>query len=112
VIGQAIEALHQYLQRKVRQVREAERLLSGLGDLNHRQVALMRHALRRDDAQYTIQSHRRSHGVAYQTARTDLLNLESRGLLARRRRGNAYVFEPPADLASKLGRGREMDVVE
>lgn len=43
-----------------------------------------------------------SHGVVYQTARTDLLGLEERGLLIRSRRGNAFTFTVPIDLSTRL----------
>jgi hypothetical protein len=40
--------------------------------LNHRQVALISHALKHGDAEYTAVSHSRSHRVTEQSARTDL----------------------------------------
>jgi len=70
--------------------------------LNHRQVALLGHALRHPGAEYTIESHRTSHDVVYQTARTDLLDLADRGLLRKRKRGRRYVFSTPAGLADRL----------
>jgi len=71
-------------------------------DLNHRQVALLTHALRHADAEYTFQSHARSHRVVRQSARTDLIDLERRNLLERRRVGRQYVFVPVPDLRASL----------
>lgn len=62
----------------------------------------MSHALRHPDAGYTFRSHQTSHGVVYQSARTDLLDLERRGLLDRRKVGQRFVFRPPLDLAERL----------
>ena len=90
-----------YLRRKMAQTRETINLLRRT-DLNHRQVALLTHALRHPDAVYTIQSHATSHGVVHQSARTDLLDLESRGLLERQVVGRKFIFRPNADLAAKL----------
>jgi len=104
VICRAIDELHAYLARKARQVRETEKLLRR-ADLNHRQIALLSHALRHPDAEYTIRSHQTSHGVVYQSARTDLLELEQRGLLERRTVGQRFVFRPVADLAERLAGG-------
>ena len=101
VICRAIEELHAYLARKARQVRETERLLRQ-ADLNHRQIALLSHALRHPDAEYSFRSHQTSHGVVYQSARTDLLDLEQRGLLNRRTVGQRFVFRPVADLSDRL----------
>jgi Fic family protein len=104
VICRAIDELHAYLARKARQVRETERLLRQ-ADLNHRQIALLSHALRHPDAEYTFRSHQTSHGVVYQSARTDLLDLEQHGLLDRRVVGQRFLFRPVADLAARLAAG-------
>ena len=46
--------------------------------------------------------HMRSHGVSFQSARTDLLDLNSRGLLELHRVGRTYVFTPVPDLPQRL----------
>lgn len=101
VIRRAIEDLLVYLQRKMAELRETEQLLRRT-DLNHRQVALLTHALRYPDAHYTIQSHSTSHRVVRQSARTDLLDLERRGLLMHRTVGRTFYFHPVADLRERL----------
>ena len=101
VICRAIDELHAFLTRKMREVRETERLLRRT-DLNHRQIALLSHALRHPDAEYTFRSHQTSHGVVYQSARTDLLELQERGLLMRRRVGQRFVFTPVEELERRL----------
>lgn len=101
VVLRAIEGLKAYLQRKMAEVRETEALLRET-TLNHRQIALIGHALRTPGASFTFKSHARSHSVVYQSARTDLLDLEGRGLLHKRKSGRAYVFYPVEDLADRL----------
>jgi Fic family protein len=102
VIEQAIQSLYEYLSRKVAQQQSAENLLRRSGRLsdalNHRQVALLSHALKHPGHVYTVESHRRSHRVTYQTARTDLLKLADFELLEKGKRGRAYVFYAPMDL--------------
>ena len=105
VLDRAVDELHAYLARKARQMQDAERNLrlnwrTGL-TLNERQLALLAHAMRKGGATYTVESHRASHRVAYQTARTDLLSLEADGLLTRHKRGNRFVFMPSAELRSR-----------
>ena len=106
VIERAIADLHAYLARKGAEQRSAERLLHlapGLADrLNHRQVALLGHALRHPGFGYTVASHRRSHRVTHQTARTDLLKLAAAGLLEQRKRGRAFLFRAPDDLRQRI----------
>lgn len=105
-IREAIRALHAYVDRKTREQRETEQLLAASaalrGRFNHRQLALLNHALRNAGEAYRVDAHQRSHSVVYQTARTDLLALEALGLLEKMRQGNAHVFYAPADLRERL----------
>ncbi|MFQ5678269.1 MAG: Fic family protein [Gemmatimonadota bacterium] len=102
VIERAIDELHRYLQKKVAEVRQIERLIRKSAELNHRQLALLSHALKHPDARYTIESHRSSHNVVYQTARMDLLDLEDNGVLEKRKMGRTYYFSPVRNLADRL----------
>ncbi len=105
-LRQAIAALHDYVDRKVSEQQETERMLAGSpvlrGRFNHRQIAVLNHALRNSREAYRVDAHQRSQGVVYQTARSDLLALEALGLLEKTRQGNAYVFYAPTDLRERL----------
>jgi Fic family protein len=100
VVRRAIDELQAHLRRKMEEVREAEAVVSN--GLNRRQAALLSHAVRHPDARYTIQAHQTRHNVVYQTARTDLLDLEERGLLQRTQVGKSFVFLVPPDLAKRI----------
>jgi Fic family protein len=102
VIERAVEKLHTYLRRKVREVRDVEKLLRGSSDFNHRQLALLGDALRTPDATYGFKTHAAAYTVTHETARSDLLPLVDRGFLEQRRQGRSYVFTPPPDLAERL----------
>jgi Fic family protein len=110
VLLRAIEELHHYLARKAAEIHDAEDLIrrasSVRTELNPRQLALLNHALKRPDARYTVQSHQRSHGTSYETARADLSKLAEQGLLEQRKFGRAFVFVPRADLRVRLEGGR------
>src|SRR6185312_2572571 len=102
VIRRAIDGLHRYLDRKVREVREVERFMRDAGDLNHRQLALLSYAVRHPDNVYTHVSHASSHSVTGETARADLNGLVERGLLVRAKQGRQHVYTAVADLPSAL----------
>jgi Fic family protein len=106
VLVQALEDLELYLARKSREAQAVTKLLRASAALNHRQVALLAHALQHADTDYTIDAHRHSHAVVYQSARTDLLDLEERGLLRKRRVGRKFVFSAVDGLESRLKRLR------
>jgi Fic family protein len=102
VIEKALDRHDVYIQRKIGEVRDLERLLQDADGLNHRQLALLTDAVRNPDGVYTFGSHAMSHRVTHETARSDLSGLVDRGLLIRRRKGRGYTFEPVSDLASRL----------
>lgn len=102
VIDRALDSVQAYIGRKVREIRETKAVLHPDAGLNPRQIALLRHALQHPDAAYTFKSHQTSHGVAYQTARTDLLSLADQGLLTTTQSGRKYVFRVPSDLSERV----------
>jgi len=105
VILRALDALDEYVRTKTEQVRQVERMLRRSSNLNHRQLALLAHALRHPGAEYTTRSHRTSHAVAYATARADLFRLAELEWLERRRVGRRdNVFRAPPDLAARIRR--------
>jgi Fic family protein len=105
VLQRAVKELHDYLDRKVEEVRGVENLMrSSSSDFNHRQLALLSHAMKTPRQRYTLQSHAASHGVTHETARNDLLPLVERGLLNRARVGRRHVFSAAPDLGGLLAR--------
>jgi Fic family protein len=108
VIVDAVDSLHAYLARKGRERSQAEALLRPgapmAAALNHRQRALLLHAVRHPQSVYEIAGHQAAHRVTYPTARADLLGLAGLGLLARDRQGKAFVFRPVTDLPQRLER--------
>jgi Fic family protein len=104
VIQRAIKELHEYIKRKSERLQVVERELRGIAILNHRQRSLISHALRHPYFRYTIRSHQTSHNVVYQTARTDLLDLENRGLLKSSKIGKTWYFTPVTNLEEKLSK--------
>ncbi len=74
--------------------------------LNHRQRDLIRHALKHPDQVYSVAYHQHANKIVYETARRDLLELASLGLLKKRKVGKAWSFTVPADLMRRLRRPR------
>lgn len=103
VMTRAIKSLEAHLAKKVSQIKEVENQLRAGSDFNHRQLAILSHALRHPRAEYTIKSHQRSHRVAYATASADLMRLADEGLLDRRRSGKkTHIFIAPADIRRRF----------
>lgn len=102
IVRRAMDDLQDYLTRKIGEIAKVEALLKRSTEFNHRQLAVLGHALRHPGARYTIKSHQRSHNVVYDTARTDLLDLADLDLLLQRKRGRSYEFAAPSDLHRRL----------
>jgi len=105
VIQKAIGELHGYINQKTKRLSQLERELKGLSELNHRQRAIISHALRHPHQQYTFYSHAQSHGVTHQTARSDLNDLKKRAYLKARKVGRRWLFEAVAGLENMLAIG-------
>lgn len=106
VLLRAIDGVHTYIARKQQAHQEAETLLkpgSRLARrLNHRQRALLLNAVRHPGKTFTISVHQRGHGVAYETARSDLLGLVDAKLMRNYRQGKQWVFHAVPDLGARL----------
>jgi len=102
VLLTAFEELFDYVDEALERMRVAERLAGGMEGLNHRQRALLGHAIRHPGHRYTYRSHANSHEVVLQTARTDLLDLVTLQLLEAGREGRRRVFVSPDDLEERL----------
>ncbi len=106
VLVRAIDELHSYVAARSTELKKVERLLRGTNfNLNHRQIDLLQHALRHEDAIYTIKGHQSANSIVYQTARTDLFGLVHLNLLEKKVRGKELVFLPSEFLEDKIKDG-------
>ena len=104
VVKKAVASLQDYLARKRSELTQAAGALRGVADLNHRQQALLLHALREPHTRYVITGHQRSHNVSHQTAANDFHDLVARGLLVMLPGGRPRIFVAPSDLGEKLNK--------
>ena len=102
LLESAIDELFDYVRRKSAAQQRVRRLLRDRKDLNHRQLALLDHAMRKPETEYTHESHANSHRVSIVTARSDLLDLVEHGWVQKVRRGKRFVYVPSAGLERKL----------
>ncbi len=101
-ISLAVEALHVYLKKKQKELKEGEKLLRQYPGLNHRQYELLNHAISHPDATYPIEYYKNTYGIVYETARKDLMKLEEKGFLDKMKSGKAHCFIPSKKIHEKL----------
>jgi Fic family protein len=88
----AIEDFIKYLERKEREATQLKQKLLTNDEINHRQLDVIELLQRNPHADVDVESHKERHKVVYQTARTDLLGLASKGILRQAKVGKKYVF--------------------
>ena len=103
-IQRAIQALHVFVERKQAEMKDAEMRLKAFPDLNHRQQAMIEHALRHPGQEMAIKGCKETYRVAYATARSDLLGIKEKGLFGVKTRGKEMIFYPVGDLADHLNK--------
>jgi Fic family protein len=100
----ALTDLREYLRKKQDEQRELARTLRAVPDVNHRQRALLDHALKNPDDVITFLAHSRTHNVTLVTARHDVLELVERKLLEEVGHGRQRSFLPTEDITHRLSR--------
>ncbi|MFH1380327.1 MAG: Fic family protein [bacterium] len=98
----AIEALQSYLEKQQKELKETEQFIRKYPGLNHRQYEVLYHAVSHPDGIYTIKYLMNIYNIVYQTARTDLIELEKEGLLEQKKRGQEFYFIPVKHIHKKL----------
>ena len=102
VIVKAIQALQDYIEGQRKELDKLYQHLRPADNFNHRQLALLKNALKHPNARYTVTSHQQSHGISNQTARTDLQKLVDLQLFISRRMGKAITFFPHPNIRETL----------
>jgi Fic family protein len=105
VLELATGEFHRHVERK-REERDRLTAIVGAALFNARQQALLTRALRDPTTRFRYATHANSHGITLATARTDLLELEERGLLVGNRRGRSFEFVAAPELETRLQRLR------
>ncbi len=106
VIKQAVTDFHEHVLIQVQKDNDVLELFKGSSirkELNLRQVALIRNALKHAGNTYTVLSHKTSHGCSKEASRKDLLKMaDVYGLLNKFKDGRTLVFIAPNDIVERI----------
>lgn len=107
IIKQAIQELCDYIDNKIKEIEYTESLFSRdkelSGRLNYRQLIILKHAIKHPGYIYTIAEHQNSHGIVYDTARLDLIQLSDKfNFLNKEKRSKGFIFKAPIDLMIRI----------
>lgn len=98
VIMDAVEELKEYIQMEREKNHQMRREIAEHPDLNIRQTRIIQHAMSHPHDVLTIKIHQNINNIAYQTARTDLLELEEKKWLKSVKKGKTIYFVPADNL--------------
>ncbi len=101
-IQKAFQELREYLKRKQEEIASASTLLRRYQGLNLRQKTLIYNAIHHPERMYTIQAHVNVHGIVYETARQDFMELVSKGFFKKDKQGREFVYFPSDKILEKL----------
>ena len=105
-VRSALVELRKYLKKKQNEVASANQLLTKYRGLNYRQKSLVYHSIQHPDHVYTVEAHKNTHGIAYDTARKDLMTLASKCFLRKEKEGKRlFLFFPSGSAIEKLKKG-------
>ena len=97
-----VPALSELLHEVDRDAAGAIDAIPGVANLQSRDRCLMTSLFEEAITSASSKAHRRSHAVAYDTARRDLLELVKEGLLMMHKEGKKFVFTPAGELARRV----------
>jgi Fic family protein len=102
VIREAIEDLKNHIKQEREKNQQMLVEISEHNDLNMRQTQILKHIKSNPNDVLTIKIHQNMTGVAYQSARTDLLELAEKGWLKMIKKGKTYYFVPADNIHNKF----------
>lgn len=101
VIMDAVEELKKHIQTEREKNQRARLEIAEHPDLNVRQTRIIQHVIDNPNDILTIKMHQKINSIAYQTARTDLLELVEKGWLKSIQKGKTFYFIPTDELWEK-----------
>jgi Fic family protein len=87
-----VDQLLGHYEKKLKEAEHFKRVAAVLNDLNERQIALLTYLEKHPDSIIEIKAHQTKNGIAYETARKDLLTLAEKSLLTEVQRGNKKIY--------------------
>ena len=98
----SIKDFTEHYKNKIQNEKNIENLSTRLTGFNQRQISLLQYCNLNQETTIDILTHQSKHRVAYQTARTDLLNLVKKGHFSLMKKGLKFIFVPSPSKIKQL----------
>lgn len=91
-IGETLKDMVDYIKIQQEEQKKTKELIQKNPDLNLRQALIFEEFMKHPSKVFTIKEIIETYGIAYQTARTDLLLLERKGFINKKISGKTFIF--------------------
>lgn len=102
VIMDSVEELKMHIQAEREKKNQSHLEIAEYPNLNIRQTRIIQHVMSHPHDLLTIKIHQNINHIAYETARTDLLELEEQNWLKSIKKGNTFYFVPNDQFWDKI----------
>jgi Fic family protein len=92
-IEEAVEDMNKYIARKQKEQLDALKLIKSLGNINLRQAEILKDFFKDSEKGFVVNEIMTKYGVAYDTARNDLLHLTQLGYLEKMKIQKKFIFK-------------------
>ena len=92
-IEEAVEDMNKYIARKQKEQLEALKLIKSLKNINLRQAEILKDFIKDSERMFVVNEIMTKYGVAYDTARNDLLHLTQLGYLEKMKIQKKFIFK-------------------
>jgi Fic family protein len=92
-IEEAVKDMNKYIARKQKEQQEALKLIKSLGNINLRQAEILKDFIKDSEKGFVVNEIMTKYGVAYDTARNDLLHLTQLGYLEKMKIQKKFIFK-------------------
>jgi Fic family protein len=107
-MNEALAELIAYLEEKQDNQTKVHEVIRTNHNLNHRQAEILMEMMDHQDQDFTIHQISEKFNIVYQTARTDLMHLESRGYITVTKRGKSFYYYATEKNRNKIVRMPEL----
>jgi Fic family protein len=98
----SVEELKNHIQSEREKKHQSRLEIDKHPDLNVRQIRIIQHVMAHPHDILTIKIHQNINSIVYQTARTDLLDLEEKKWLKSVKKGKTFYFIPSDHFSEKI----------
>ncbi|UOB18650.1 Fic family protein [Abyssalbus ytuae] len=97
----ALKSLKEYIHRKISEKKNLFKIIRSV-DVNERQAEIIKNLINEPESILSINEIQSKFGTSYQTARTDLMELESKGYLSSKMTGKKFIYFKSPEFNEKI----------